>query len=102
MKANSIQLPMSKELLSNFELMSEYFYYIALLDMLAGIPFGQLENRVLHYEDKEMYEACHGIRAAIDEAEYYTLKQLELRIVEFEVENKNKIENEFSKLEMYL
>jgi len=93
---------MSKEPPFSFELMSEYFYYIALLDMLAGIPFEQIENSVLYYEDLERYEACDGINRALKEAERYTLNQLEKRIIEFEKENKERIETEFSRLEMYL
>lgn len=82
--------------------MSDYFYYIALLDMLAGIPFGQIENSVLYYQDEERYEACDGIQRALKEAEFYTLNQLEKRIIEFERDNKERIDNEFTKLEMYL
>jgi len=93
---------MSKEPQFNFDLMSEYFYYIALLDMLAGIPFAQMEGSILYYEDKEMYEACDGISKAIKEAEYYTLRELEDRIIEFERDNKEKIDNEFIKLEAQL
>jgi len=93
---------MSREPLFNFDILSDYFYYIALLDMLAGIPFNQIENSLLHYKDREMYEACDGIDRALREAENYTIRQLEARIIEFEQENKDKIENEFSKLEMYL
>lgn len=62
---------------------SEY-YYLSLLDLLAGIPFEEIEKTVQFYEDIENYEACHGILKALNEAENYTLKQLENRIIEYE------------------
>lgn len=90
---------MSKKHSYSFKVMSEYFYYIALLDMLAGIPFLQLENSLLYYQDKEQYEACDGIQRALKEAELYTLSELERRIVEFEVENKKLINGAFREFE---
>ena len=90
---------MSKKHSYSFKVMSEYFYYIALLDMLAGIPFLQLENSLLYYQDKEQYEACDGIQRALKEAEFYTLSELERRVVEFEVENKKLINGAFREFE---
>lgn len=63
---------------------SSEFYYLTLLDLLAGIPFEEIEKTVLFYEEIEKYEACHGILKALNEAENYTLKQLEKRIIDYE------------------
>lgn len=60
------------------------YYYLALLDILAGVTFSEMEASVVFYEEIENYEAAAGILKAIKESEYYTIKDLTLKIEELE------------------
>lgn len=60
------------------------YYYLALLDILAGVTFSEMEAAIVFYEELENYEAAAGILKAIKESEYYTLNDLTLRIEELE------------------
>lgn len=60
------------------------YYYLALLDILAGVTFSEMEAAVVFYEELENYEASAGILKAIKESEYYTIKDLTLKIEEIE------------------
>ena len=60
------------------------YYYLALLDILAGVTFSEMDAAITFYEELENYEAAAGILKAIKEAEYYTLKDLTIKIEELE------------------
>ena len=66
------------------------YYYLALLDLLAGVTFQEMEAAISFYEEIENYEAAAGVVKAINEAEYYTLKTLTLKIEELEEDERIK------------
>ena len=71
---------------TKFKEISLQYYYHCLLDIMAGVPFDDLEDAVVYYEEKENYAACAGIVKALNECENYTLNQLTKRIEELEDE----------------
>lgn len=66
------------------------YYYLALLDLLAGVTFEELERTINFYEEIENYEAAAGIVKALNEAEYYTIKTLTQKIEELEEDERIK------------
>lgn len=60
------------------------YYYLALLDILAGVTFAEMESTIVFYEEIENYEAAAGVLKALKESEYYTIKDLTLKIEELE------------------
>ena len=66
------------------------YYYLALLDLLAGVTFQEMEAAVTFYEEIENYEAAAGVVKALGEAEYYTIKTLTLKIEELEEDERIK------------
>lgn len=66
------------------------YYYLALLDLLAGVTFQEMEASVTFYEEIENYEAAAGIVKALGEAEYYTIKTLTKKIEELEEDERIK------------
>jgi hypothetical protein len=43
------------------------YYLIALVDISNGNPKERMEEVLKYYEELEQYEACEGIKKAIDE-----------------------------------
>ena len=80
------------------KIISSYFYHITLLDLLAGIPLEQINDCLMHYQEEEFYEACKGIKQAIEDSSELYIHELESLINQFEIENKDYLDNEFSEL----
>jgi hypothetical protein len=53
------------------------FYHLAMRDIINGEPLDELEKAIRVYEETENYEACAGIKMAIDEAKNSTIINLE-------------------------
>ena len=62
------------------------YYYLALIDLLAGEPVQVIEAQLKEFEDLEMYEACEATRKAIEFANRSTIRELQKEIVEIELE----------------
>ena len=72
--------------LSSFQEEEMLYYYLTIMSLLKGIPIDELELELGTQERLENYEACSGIKKAIDEAEYKTYK--EFKLIAKELENK--------------
>lgn len=70
---------MSLEERSNKEIIYNY-YIMALQDLYHGSTYDELSELLQHYEEEEMYLACAGIKKALDESNYLTLKDIKLII----------------------
>ena len=81
------------------KILSSYFYHITLLDLLTGIPLEQINDCLMHYQEEEFYEACKGINQAIEDSSELYMHELESLINQFEIENKDYLNNEFSELD---
>lgn len=55
---------------------SERFYNLAMKDAYEGADIRELESAVRFYEAKEDFEACHGIKRALDEIKYQSIKNI--------------------------
>tara|TARA_R110000764_G_scaffold54837_5_gene119599 strand:+ start:2924 stop:3157 length:234 start_codon:yes stop_codon:yes gene_type:complete len=62
-------------------------YYLALLDISEGASIKELEEAIKLYEFHEEYETCAGILKAIKEAEHLTLKEIDIIIQDYGIEN---------------
>ena len=62
------------------------YYYLALIDLLAGEPVEIIEAQLKEFEDLELYEACEGTRKAIELANKCTIRELQKEITEVELE----------------
>ena len=54
----------------------EEFYLLALVDIVNGKDINELEETIKLYEQEEQYEACAGIKKAIHESGYLTIKEI--------------------------
>lgn len=63
---------------SNFKEEEGLYYYLTILSLLEGISVYELDLELKFQEKLENYEACAGIKKAIDEADYRTYKELKL------------------------
>jgi len=54
----------------------EEFYLLALVDIVNGKDINELEETIKLYEEDEQYEACAGIKKAIHESGYLTIKEI--------------------------
>ena len=61
------------------------YYLTALLDLFS---FSELRASILFYEEIENYEACAGIKKALDEVKYYTINELKIKINEIKTNDK--------------
>jgi hypothetical protein len=66
------------------------YYYLSLLDILAGVTFEEMEAAIIFYEELEHYEAAAGILKAINESEYYTINDLTIKIEQLEDDDRIK------------
>tara|TARA_R110002012_G_scaffold321773_2_gene551323 strand:+ start:8065 stop:8325 length:261 start_codon:yes stop_codon:yes gene_type:complete len=64
------------------------YYLTALLDLFSGVSFSELRASILFYEEIENYEACAGIKKALDEVKYYTINELKIKINEIKTNDK--------------
>ena len=64
------------------------YYFKALLDLFSGASFSELRASILFYEEIENYEACAGIKKALDEAKYYTINELRYKINQIKTNDK--------------
>ena len=62
------------------------YYYLTILSLLEGVPVYELDLELKLQEKLENYEACYGIKKAIDEADYKTYS--ELKLIALELDNK--------------
>ena len=67
---------------SNFKEEEGLYYYLTILSLLEGISVYELDLELKFQEKLENYEACAGIKKAIDEADYKTYKELKLIALE--------------------
>ena len=65
---------LSKEPSSNE--IKEEFYIMTILDLIDGATYQQLNEELKRYEEDEMYWQCAGIKKALDQSNYLTLKDL--------------------------
>jgi len=72
--------------LSRFQEEEMLYYYLTIMSLLDGVSIDDLELELKMQERLENYEACAGIKKAIDEAEYRTYS--ELKIIARELDNK--------------
>jgi hypothetical protein len=71
-----------EEVLSNdYEYKIEYAYYLALLDILMGVPLEEVKEDIDLYEHNEMYEFCAGIKKAIEFAKHKTYSEIQKEIL---------------------
>jgi hypothetical protein len=63
---------------SNFKEEEGLYYYLTILSLLEGVSVYELDLELKFQEKLENYEACAGIKKAIDEADYRTYKELKL------------------------
>ena len=54
----------------------EECYLLALVDIVNGKDIAELEETIKLYEQEEQYEACAGIKKAIHESGYLTIKEI--------------------------
>jgi len=54
----------------------EEFYLLALVDIVNGKDINELEETIKLYEEEEQYEACAGIKKAIHESGFLTIKEI--------------------------
>lgn len=54
----------------------QYYYAITLNDIAHGVAIQELEEEIYVWAEEEVYEACVGIRKAIDEYKHKTLKDI--------------------------
>ncbi len=52
------------------------FYCLARADIVKGCDVQLLEDALERYEKMEYYEACAGIKEAMEEAGYKTIREL--------------------------
>jgi len=75
----------------DFEVLN--YYYLALVDLLMGVTYQELHNQLKDFEGLEIYEACDGVKKALEQADKCTIKeiQLEVNIVELELQKQRDI-----------
>lgn len=59
-----------------FKAKVQYYYSLTLNDIAHGVSFQELEEEIYIWAEQEEYEACIGIRKAIDETKHKTLNDL--------------------------
>ena len=64
------------------------YYYLTIMSLLEGVPVYDLGLELQLQEKLENYEACSGIKRAINEANYRTYRELKLIAKELEDEYK--------------
>jgi hypothetical protein len=69
---------------SNFKEEEGLYYYLTILSLLEGVSVYELDLELKFQEKLENYEACAGIKKAIDEADYRTYKELKLIALELD------------------
>ncbi len=67
---------------SSFEEEKMLYFYLSLIDLLYGVDIRQLEEDIKIYEDIESYEACAGIKEAVDIAQHKTFEEIKLIVLE--------------------
>jgi hypothetical protein len=60
------------------------YYYLTILSLLEGVSVYELDLELKFQEKLENYEACSGIKKAIDEADYKTYSELKLIALELD------------------
>lgn len=60
------------------------YYYLTIMSLLEGISIYDLTLELKSQEKLENYEACSGIKKAIDEADYKSYRELKLIAKELE------------------
>ena len=69
---------------SNFNQEEGLYYYLTIMSLLEGVSVYELDLELKFQEKLENYEACSGIKKAIDEADYKTYSELELIALELD------------------
>lgn len=69
---------------SKFKEEEGLYYYLTLLSLLEGVSIYDLELELNFQEKLENYEACSGIKKAMDEADYKTYSELKLIALELD------------------
>lgn len=72
--------------LSRFQEEEMLYYYLTIMSLLDGVSIDDLGLELKMQERLENYEACSGIKKAMDEAEYRTYS--ELKMIAKELDNK--------------
>ena len=73
----------------DFEVLN--YYYLALMDLLMGVTYQELHNQLKDFEGLEIYEACDGVKKALEQADKCTIKELEVNIVELELQKQRDV-----------
>ena len=73
----------------DFEVLN--YYYLALMDLLMGVTYQELHNQLKDFEGLEIYEACDGVKKALEQADKCTIIQLEVNIVELELQKQRDV-----------
>ncbi len=75
----------------NFEVLN--YYYLALVDLVAGVTYQEISNQMEDFEALELYEACDGVKKALEQADKCTIKEIQLEVnrVELELEKQKDI-----------
>jgi len=75
----------------DFEVLN--YYYLALVDLLMGVTYQEISNQMKNFEDLELYEACAGVKKALEQADKCTIKEIQLEVnrVELELEKQKDI-----------
>jgi hypothetical protein len=80
----------SEDSSKKFEEEKMLYFYLSLVDLLYGVDIKQLEEDIYIYEQIESYEACAGIKEAIEMAKHKTFK--EIKIIALEIKEKYQFE----------
>ena len=80
----------SEDSFSLFEEEKMLYYYLSLIDLLHGGSIKQLEEDISIYEQIESYEACAGIKEAVEVARYKTYQ--DIKLIALEVQEKYQFE----------
>ena len=60
------------------------YYYLTIMSLLDGVSVYELGLEIKFQEKLENYEACSGIKRAMDEADYKTYSELKLIALELD------------------
>jgi len=71
----------------DFEVLN--YYYLALVDLLMGVTYQEVFNQMKDFETLEIYEACDGVKKALEKADKCTIKEIQLEV--------NRVESELEK-----
>lgn len=66
--------------MSNYKDKSNEYYAMAMYDLAHDVPMEDIQLLFVEYEQREMYEACAGLKRAMETyrfiKDYYTIKDI--------------------------